>query len=56
VVRPFRPLVALPITLMTPTRKPLSIAQQMLRTQLKEALRAYAASPAAHGLLRVAGA
>jgi DNA-binding transcriptional LysR family regulator len=55
VVRPFRPQVSLPITLMTPTRKPISIAQQMLRTRLKDALRDYAASPAAHGLLRPAG-
>ncbi|WP_137179823.1 LysR family transcriptional regulator [Roseomonas sp. AR75] len=56
VVRPFRPQVALPITLMTPTRKPGSIAQQLLRARLKEALRDYAASPAARGLLRAAGA
>ena len=55
VVRPFRPQVVLPVALMTGTRRPPSIAQQMLRTKLREALRVYAASPAAHGLLQPAG-
>ncbi|WP_270935560.1 LysR family transcriptional regulator [Falsiroseomonas oryzae] len=55
-VRRFRPQVVLPIALMTGTRKPLSLAQGRLRTELRTALRGYAASPAAKGLLRPAGA
>jgi len=56
VVRPFRPRVALPITLVTGTRKPLSLAQDKLRGQLREALRAYAGSAAARGLVRATSA
>jgi DNA-binding transcriptional LysR family regulator len=54
VARPFRPQVALPIALMTSSRRPLSLGQQRLRTQLREALRGYAASASARGLLRPA--
>jgi DNA-binding transcriptional LysR family regulator len=56
VVRPFRPRIALPITLVTGTRKPLSLAQDRLRGMLRDALRAYADSPAARGLVRAAAA
>jgi DNA-binding transcriptional LysR family regulator len=52
VVRPFRPRIALPITLVTGTRKPLSLAQDKLRSQLREALCAYASSAAARRLVR----
>jgi DNA-binding transcriptional LysR family regulator len=52
VVRPFRPRIGLPITLLTGTRKPLSLAQDRLRGLLREQLRTYAASAAARGLVR----
>lgn len=54
VVRPFRPQITLPITLVTGTRRPLSLAQERLRGMLREALRAYAGSAAARGLVRAA--
>lgn len=54
VVRPFRPRIALPITLMTGTRKPLSLAQEKLRSLLRESLRAYAGSAASRGLVKAA--
>jgi DNA-binding transcriptional LysR family regulator len=54
VVRPFRPRIALPITLMTGTRKPLSLAQEKLRSLLRQALGDHAGSPAARGLVKAA--
>lgn len=54
VVRPFRPAVALPVTLLVSTRRPLSRSQELLRDELRAALRRYAADPAARGLLRAA--
>ena len=54
VVRPFRPAVSLPVTLLVSTRRPLSRSQELLRAELRAALRSYAADPAARGLLRPA--
>lgn len=51
-MRPFRPPVGLPVSILKPTRRPLSTTQAALSRHLREAVRAYAASPAARGLLR----
>jgi DNA-binding transcriptional LysR family regulator len=51
-MRPFRPQVALPISLLGSTRRPVSIMQRALRQHLRDAVQDYAASPAARGLLR----
>jgi DNA-binding transcriptional LysR family regulator len=51
VVRPFRPLVRLPIAVLTGSRRPLSHQQDLLRRGLRTAFAAYAAEPAARGLL-----
>lgn len=53
-MRPFRPTVTLPISLLVGTRRPISTTQQQLRRQLRDAVRDYAALPAARGLLRPA--
>ena len=52
VMRPFRPRVALPVSILVPTRRPLSATQAALSRNLRDAVRAYAAAPAARGLLR----
>jgi len=52
VVRPFHPRIAVPITMMTGTRKPLSLVQDKLRIELRESLRAYAGSAASRGLVK----
>jgi DNA-binding transcriptional LysR family regulator len=54
VVRRFEPRIALPIALLTGTRKPLSLAQDRLRGQLRDALCSHAGSPAARGLVHAA--
>jgi DNA-binding transcriptional LysR family regulator len=50
-VRPFRPKVALPLCLLTSSQRPLSRNQEMLRQQLREAVRSYAADAASQGVL-----
>jgi DNA-binding transcriptional LysR family regulator len=55
-VRPFRPRISVPVTVMTGTRKPLSVAQDKLRSLLREQFRAYAGSAAARGLVRSSAA
>jgi DNA-binding transcriptional LysR family regulator len=55
-MRPFRPRVALPVSILVPTRRPLSATQAALSHHLRDAVRAYAATPAARGLLRPIGA
>lgn len=51
VVRPFRPVVRVPIAVLVGTRRPLSRSGETLRAGLREALAAYAAEPVARGLL-----
>ncbi|SFL09212.1 LysR family transcriptional regulator [Falsiroseomonas stagni] len=51
VVRPFRPLVRLPIAVLCGTRRPLSLQQERLRAGLRDAFGAYAADPVSRGLL-----
>jgi DNA-binding transcriptional LysR family regulator len=51
VVRPFRPVVRLPIALLSGTRRPLSHQQERLREGLRAAFAAHAADPVARGLL-----
>lgn len=51
VVRPFRPLLRLPVAILTGTRRPLSLPQARLREGLRAAFAAHAAAPAARGLL-----
>jgi DNA-binding transcriptional LysR family regulator len=51
VVRPFRPAVSLPLCLLTSTRRPLSRNHELLRKELRQAVRAYARDPRTHGLL-----
>jgi DNA-binding transcriptional LysR family regulator len=53
-MRPFRPAVELPIALHVSTRRPGSTTQLQLRQHLRDAVRDYAAVPAARGLLRPA--
>ena len=50
-VRPFRPLVPLPVAVLVGTRRSLSRHQELLRGLLREALAGYATAPAARGLL-----
>lgn len=54
VVRPFQPVVALPLCLLTSLRRPLSRNQDTLRRQLREAAHAYAADSSNDGVLRAA--
>jgi DNA-binding transcriptional LysR family regulator len=51
-MRPFRPRVTLPVSILVPTRRPLSATQAALSQHLRDAVRAYAAAPGARGLLR----
>ena len=53
-VRPFRPVVRLPIAVLTGTRRPLSRQQEVLRDGLGEALAAYAREPVSRGLVEPA--
>ena len=55
-VRPFRPAVALPLCLLTSTRRPLSRGHDLLRAELRRAVRDYAGSAEAIGVLRATGA
>ena len=52
VTRPFRPAVALPVCLLTSSRRPLSGNQNLLRQHLREAVRHYIADPERAGLLQ----
>lgn len=52
VTRPFRPAVAVPISILTSTRRPPSRHQETLRGEVRRALAAYAASPEGRGMLR----
>ena len=52
VLRPFRPVVALPISILVSTRRPLSRNQELLRGEIRRALALYAASPKSMGMLR----
>jgi len=51
VARRFRPTVALPLCLLTSSQRPLSRNQEMLRKQLRAAVRSHAADPASQGVL-----
>jgi len=51
VSRPFRPTVSLPLCLLTSSQRPLSRNQELLRKQLREAVRAYAEDPACQSIL-----
>jgi len=52
--RPFLPTVTLPLCLLTSTRRPLSRGHDLLRAELRRAVREHAADQAAPGLLRPA--
>lgn len=54
VVRPFRPIVRMPVAVLVGTRRPPSRSADLLRAGLREALAAYAAEPAARGLVTAA--
>ncbi|HUZ63849.1 MAG TPA: LysR family transcriptional regulator [Acetobacteraceae bacterium] len=51
-VRPFLPMVTLPVSLLISSRRPLSPTQDILRAELRAALGHYAAAPPAQGRLR----
>ena len=50
--RPFLPMVSLPLCLLTSTRRPLSRGHDLLRAELRRAVREYAASSTNQGVLR----
>jgi hypothetical protein len=50
--RPFLPAVSLPLCLLTSTRRPLSRGHDLLRAELRRAVREHAASPGVQGVLR----
>jgi DNA-binding transcriptional LysR family regulator len=50
-VRRFRPTVALPLCLLTPSQRPLSRHQETLRQQLRAAVRSHASDPTSQGVL-----
>ncbi len=54
VARPFRPLVPLPISLLSTTRRPPTRQQDTLCAELRLALARHAADPASQGRLRIA--
>lgn len=51
VSRSFRPTVSLPLCLLTSSQRPLSRNQELLRKQLRDAVRDYAADPTSLGIL-----
>ncbi len=51
--RPFRPAVALPVCLLTPSRRSLSRNQDLLRQHLREAVRQIAGEPGHAGVLQL---
>jgi DNA-binding transcriptional LysR family regulator len=51
VARRFRPTVALPLCLLTSSQRPLSRSQEMLRQELRAAVKNHAADPASQGVL-----
>jgi DNA-binding transcriptional LysR family regulator len=51
IARSFVPNVSLPVCLLTSTRRPLSRNHELLRVELRKAVKEYAQSSAAHGVL-----
>ncbi len=50
--RPFHPMIALPVCLLTASDRPLSRNQELLREHLRAAVRSHAADPGRPGVLR----
>jgi DNA-binding transcriptional LysR family regulator len=51
IARPFRPAVSLPLCLLTSARRPLSRNHDLLRIELRRAVREHAGNPASRGVL-----
>ncbi|MCQ4159529.1 LysR family transcriptional regulator [Roseomonas sp. GC11] len=54
VARPFHPRVALPVSILTSARRPLSHTQEQFRGEIRRALALYAAAPEGRGLVQPA--